>query len=132
MRCLPCVRSIVSRLDDQRPLFESQSYLPHVIGQVVGSTQQNSQSVPGRIFGIVFLGHCVVPLQPFVLGKTCELRQQLTVHFVPIFSQLSHSGQLCPCLVRAGNEDCIEFRVQSLSQTENWEHGVVHGREVSP
>src|ERR1700680_4670879 len=127
MRCLPCVRSIVSRLDDQRPLFESQSYLPHVIGQVVGSTQQNSQSVPGRIFGIVFLGHCVVPLQPFVSGKTCKLREQFTVHFVPIFSQLSHRGQLCPCLVRTGYEDRIEFRVQSLSYAENRSQGVVSG-----
>ena len=43
-------------------LFQTESYLPQVVGQVVGSTQQNSQSVPGRIFGIVFLGHCVVPL----------------------------------------------------------------------
>src|ERR1700675_623208 len=76
----------------------------------VGSTQQNSQSVPGRIFGIVFLGHCVVPLQPFVRGKTCKLREQFTVHFVPIFSQLSYRGQLCPRLVRTGDEDRIEFR----------------------
>ena len=57
------------------PLFESQSYLPQVVGHVVGSTQQNSQSVPGRIFGIVFLGHCVVPLQPFVRGQSCKLRE---------------------------------------------------------
>ena len=39
------------------PLFESESYLPQVIGQVVSSTQENSQSVTDRIFGIVFLGH---------------------------------------------------------------------------
>ena len=58
----------------KRPLFASQSYLPQVIGQVVGSTQQNSQSVPGRIFGIGFLGYCIVPLQPFVRRKICKLR----------------------------------------------------------
>src|SRR3977135_3208771 len=47
-------------------LFKSESYLPQVVGHVVGSTQQNAQSVPRRIFGIVFFGHCFVPLQPFV------------------------------------------------------------------
>jgi hypothetical protein len=99
----------------KEPSLENQSYLPQVVGHVVGSTQQNSQSVPSRIFGIVFLGHCVVPLQPLVLGKTCKLRNQSAVHFVPIFFQFFHSGQLCPCLVRTGDEDCIEFRVQSLS-----------------
>src|SRR4029077_8157829 len=114
------------------PLFERQSYLPQVVGQVVGATQQNSQSVPGWVFGIVFLGHCVVPLQPFVRGKSCKLREQCSVHFVPTFSQLSHRWKRWSCLVRTGDEDCIKFRVQSLSYTENREHGIVSGSEVSP
>jgi hypothetical protein len=46
-----------------------------MVGYVVCSTQQNGQSVPDRIFGIVFLGHCVVPVQPLILGKTCKLRE---------------------------------------------------------
>ena len=50
-------------------------YLPQVVGQMVRSAQQYSQS--GRIFRIVFLGHGVVWLQPFLRGKTCELCVQL-------------------------------------------------------
>jgi hypothetical protein len=41
-------------------LFECQRHLPQVVGHMVGSTQQYSQSVPGRIFGIIFFGHGVV------------------------------------------------------------------------
>ena len=29
---------------------------------------------PGQIFGIGFLGYCIVPLQPFVRRKICKLR----------------------------------------------------------
>ena len=56
-------------------LFESQCHLPQVVGHMVGSTQQYSQSVPGRIFGVVFLGHGVVSLQPFVRRKIFKLRE---------------------------------------------------------
>src|ERR1700685_4655477 len=63
-------------------LFESQHHLSQMIRQVIGSTQQDSQSVPGRVFGIVFLSHGAVLQQPLVRGKILQLREQLLVHFV--------------------------------------------------
>jgi hypothetical protein len=56
-------------------LLESQCHLPQVVGHMIGSTQQYSQSVPGRIFGVIFLGHGVVSLQPFVRRKIFKLRE---------------------------------------------------------
>jgi len=56
-------------------LFESQRHLPQVVGHMVGSTQQYCQSVPGRIGGVIFLGHGVVSLQPFVRRKSFKLRE---------------------------------------------------------
>ena len=61
---------------------------------MVRSAQQYSQS--GRIFRIVFLGHGVVWLQPFLRGKTCELCVQFSVHLVPILLQLSSGRELGP------------------------------------
>jgi hypothetical protein len=56
-------------------LFESQRHLPQVVGHMVGSTQQYCQSVSGRIGGVIFLGHGVVSLQPFVRRKSFKLRE---------------------------------------------------------
>src|SRR6266446_10766741 len=75
-------------------LFESQCHLPQVVGHMVGSTQQYSQSVPGRIFGVIFLGHGVVSLQPFVRRKIFKLREQFTVYLVPIFLKLRSRREL--------------------------------------
>src|SRR5258708_24565957 len=69
-------------------LFESQRHLPQVVGRMGGSTQQYSQSVPGRIFGVIFLGHGMVSLQPFVLRKIFKLREYFTGYLQTIFLKL--------------------------------------------
>ena len=56
-------------------LFESQRHLSQMVRHVICSTQQDSQSVPGRVFGIVFLGHGAVLKQPLVRGETLKLRE---------------------------------------------------------
>ena len=90
-----------------KPSFAGQNHLPQMVGRVVGSTQENSQSVPGWVFGVVFLGHRMVSLQPFVRGKTGKLREEFSVNFVPIFFQLSPGRELCGCLIGIGDEDGI-------------------------
>jgi hypothetical protein len=87
-------------------LFESQCHLPQVVGHMVGSTQQYSQSVPGRIFGVIFLGHGVVSLQPFVRRKIFKLREQFTAYLVPIFLELMSRREL-RCFVRVGDENIL-------------------------
>src|SRR4029077_6780458 len=87
-------------------LFESQCHLPQVVGQMVGSTQQYSQSVPDRIGGVIFLGYGVVSLQPFVRRKSFKLREEFTVYLVPIFLKLMSSREL-RCFVWVGDENGI-------------------------
>jgi len=87
-------------------LFESQCHLPQVVGHMVGSTQQYCQSVPGRICGVIFLGHGVVSLQPFVRRKNFKLREQFTVYLVPIFLKLRSRRELS-CFVWVGDENVV-------------------------
>ena len=103
-----------------------------MVRQVIRSIQQNSQSVPGRVFGIVFLGHGAVLQQPLVRGKTLKLREQFLVHFIPTLFQLAPRGYLCYGFVGIVYEYGIEVRMQPGSQAENRKHSVVNGNEMSP
>src|SRR5580692_5968450 len=53
-----------SQVGKVRPgeLFGSQNDLPQMEGHMVGSTEEDSQSAAGRVFGIVFLRHSAVSL----------------------------------------------------------------------
>src|ERR1700685_1128456 len=113
-------------------LFESQHHLSQMIRQVIGSTQQDSQSVPGRVFGIVFLSHGAVLQQPLVRGKILQLREQLLVHFVPILFQLSCRRYFCHREVGIVYEYGIQIWMQPGTQAENRKHSVVNGNEMSP
>lgn len=103
-----------------------------MVRQVIRSIQQDSQSVPGRVFGIVFLGHGLMLQQPLICGESLKLREQFLVHFVPILFQLSCRRYFCYRLVGIVDENGIQVWVQPWSQAQNRKHSVVNSNEMSP
>jgi hypothetical protein len=76
-------------------LCAGQHHLAQMVGRMVGSTEEDSQSIAGWVFSVVFVGYRAVPLQPFVRGKCCKLRKKSPVHFVPILLQLVCGREPC-------------------------------------
>ncbi len=58
------LRSRTIRRNLSSPLFRSQSRLPQVIGQMIGTTQQDGETVTQRFFCKVVLRHGTVLFQP--------------------------------------------------------------------
>src|ERR1700704_7169740 len=113
-------------------LFRSQSGLSQVISQMIGTTQQKGEAITQRFFQKVFLRHGAVLLQPVRRRETCKSLEQSAVNFSPgLPNQLDrwNSGLR---LIGIGNERDIKLRMEPLPNTQQREHRVVSGREMSP
>src|SRR5882762_3183836 len=99
---------------------------------MIGTTQQDGEAVTQRFFRKVFLGHCAVLLQPVRRRETCKPLEQSAVNFSPgLPNQLGRWNSRLR-LVGIGNEGDIKLRMQPLPNTQQREHRVVSGREMSP
>src|SRR5467141_4182331 len=88
-------------------LFRSQSRLPQVIGQMIGTTQQDGEAVTQWFFQKVFLRHGAVLLQPVRRRKTCKPLEQFAVNFSPgLPNQLARWNSRLR-LIGVGNEGDI-------------------------
>src|SRR3984893_16330997 len=120
------------RSNPSRPLFRAQSRLPQVISQMIGTTQQDGETVTQWFLHKVLLRHGTVLLQPVRRRQTCKPLEQSAVNFSPgLPNQLDrwNSGLR---LIGIGNERDIKLRMEPLPNTQQREHRVVTGREMSP
>src|SRR6266478_4931405 len=113
-------------------LFRPQSRLPQMIGQMIGTTQQDGETVAQRFLQKVFLRHGAVLLQPVSRRETCKPLQQSAVNFSPGLPNQLDRWDSGLRLIGIGNERDIKLRMEPLPNTQQWEHRVVSGREMSP
>src|SRR6266849_10374621 len=113
-------------------LFRAQSRLPQVIGQMIGATQQDGETVTQRFLHKVFLRHGAVLLQPVRRRETCKPLEQSAVNFSPgLPNQLDRRNSGLR-LIGIGNERDIKLGMKPLPKTQQREHRVMSGREMSP
>src|SRR6195256_6859379 len=99
---------------------------------MIGTTQQKGEAITQRFFQKVFLRHGAVLLQPVRRRETCKPLEQSAVNFSPgVPNQLDrwNSGLR---LIGIGNERKNKLRMEPLPNTQQREHRVVSGREMSP
>src|SRR6266481_2087761 len=101
-------------------LYPRQSRLPHVIGKVRGSSEQNCESIPMRLPLEILFRYRGMPLRP-VRGR--ELREtvpQLLVDFLPCGFERWPRDRQRNGLVRVRSEHSVEFGMKSFSNPEQW------------
>src|SRR6266849_4030498 len=99
---------------------------------MIGTAEQNSETVTQRFFQKVFLRHRSVLLQPIRRRETCKPLEQSAVNFSPgLPNQLDrwNSGLR---LIGIGNECDIKRAMKPLTKPQKREHRVMSGREMSP
>jgi len=60
---------------------------------MVGSAEQDGQSVAGRLLGVIVLGHRVMSEQPFVGREVFKLREQSGVYLAPVLLQFLYGRE---------------------------------------
>src|SRR5713101_7537958 len=121
-----------SHFERSLQLFRSQSRLPQVIGQMIGTTQQDGKTVTQRFFQKVFLRHGSVLLQPVSRRETCKPLKQSRVYFYPGLPNQLNRWNTGLRLIGTGNEHDIELGMTPPPKTQQRQHRVMSGREMSP
>ena len=92
-------------------LFRPQSRLPQMIGQMIGTTQQDGETVAQRFLQKVFLRHGSVLLQPVSRRETCKPLKQSGVNFSPGPPNRLDRRNSGLRLIGIGNERDIKLRM---------------------
>src|SRR6266853_5956626 len=111
---------------------ESEHRLAEVIGQMVRAAQQDGEAIARSVFGEIFFRYGSVPQQPIGPRHSFNALLQITVNGVPCLANLfvRRSGRLR--LVGIGDEGGIKLGMEPFSQSQQRQHRVVYGCEMSP
>src|SRR6266478_8104 len=112
--------------------LQSEHRLAEVIGQMVRAAQQDGEAIPRSVFGEIFFRYGSVPQQPVGPRHSFNALPQMTVNGVPRVAYLfvRRSGRLR--LVGIGDEGGIKLGMEPFSQSQQRQHRVVYGCEMSP
>src|SRR6267143_5965514 len=112
--------------------LQSEHRLAEVIGQMVRAAQQDGEAIARSVFGEIFLRYRTVPLEPVGRRHSFNALLQITVNGVPCLANLfvRRSGRLR--LVGIGDEGGIKLGMEPFSQSQQRQHRVVYGCEMSP
>src|ERR1700681_2838287 len=99
---------------------------------MIGAPQQEGETVAQRFLPKVFPRHGAVLLQPVRRRETCEPLEQSAVNLSPGLPNQLDRWNSCLRLIGIGNEREIKLRMEPLPNTQQREHRVVSGREMSP
>src|SRR6267143_202762 len=112
--------------------LQSEHRLAEVIGQMVRAAQQDGKAIARSVFGEIFFRYGSVPQQPIGPRHSFNALLQITVNGVPCLANLfvRRSGRLR--LVGIGDEGGIKLGIEPFSQSQQRQHRVVYGCEMSP
>src|SRR5216683_5383243 len=112
--------------------LESEHRLAEVIGQMVRAAQQDGEAIARSVFGEIFFRYGSVPQQPIGPRHSFNALLQITINGVPCLANLfvRRSGRLR--LVGIGDEGGIKLGMEPFSQSQQRQHRVVYGCEMSP
>src|SRR3984893_17870492 len=99
---------------------------------MIGTTQQDGETVTQRFFHKVFLRYGTVLLQPVRRRETSKPLEQSAINFSPGLPNELDRWNSGLRLIGTGNERDIELGMEPLPNTQQREHRVVSGREMSP
>src|SRR5260370_14360740 len=112
--------------------LDSDHGLAEVIGQMVGAAQQDGEAIARSIFREIFFRYGRVSLEPVGPRHFLKPLRQFTVYGFPCLANLfvRRNGGLG--LVGIGYEGDIKLGMKPISQPQQRQHRVMHGREMSP
>src|SRR5258708_15513325 len=99
---------------------------------MIGTAEQDGETVTQRFFQKVFLRHGRVPLQPVSGRETCKTLKQSGVNFSPGPPNRLDRRNSGLRLIGIGNERGIKLGMKPLPKTQKRQHRVMSGREMSP
>src|SRR5260370_23689120 len=99
---------------------------------MIVTTQKDVKTFSKRYFQKVFLRHGSVLLQPVSPRDTCKPLKQSRVYFYPGLPNQLTRWNTGLRLIGIGNEDDIELGMAPPPKTQQRQHRVMSGREMSP
>src|SRR5712664_4817059 len=111
---------------------ESQHRLAQVIRQMVRAAQQDGEAIARSVFGEVFFRYGSVPLEPVGPRHSFNALPQITVDGVPCLANLFVRRSGRRRLIGIGDEGGIKLGMEPFSQSQQRQHRVVYGCEMSP
>src|SRR5579862_7079242 len=94
---------------------------------VVGAVEKDGKPISCRIFGEVFVGDGGMLLQPVVDGESLNCGSDSSVHLSPRFLQIGSREWIRKFPIGITEIGLIEFRILTLTDSEDRQHAVVHG-----
>src|SRR6267378_6826019 len=112
--------------------LKSEHRLAEVIVQMVGAAQKDGEAIARSIFREIFFRYGRVPLEPVGPRHFLKPLRQFTVYGFPCLANLfvRRNGGLG--LVGIGYEGDIKLGMKPISQPQQRQHRVMHGREMPP
>src|SRR6202049_1520151 len=99
---------------------------------MIGTTQQDGETVTQRFFRKVLLRHGTVFFQPVRRREICKALEQSAVNFSPGLANQIDRWNSGLRLIGIRNERDIELGMEPLPNTQQREHRVGSGRGMPP
>src|ERR1700687_1789486 len=99
---------------------------------MVRAAEEDGEAIARSIFGEIFIRYGSVPLDPVGPRHLFKPLPQFSIDDVPCPANLFVRRNVGPRLVGIRDEGDIKLGMKSLSQSQQWQHRVVYGCEMSP